>query len=83
MGFLDKVKDQANSLANSVNETKTFRTERQLAALLTVSGTWNITRRVAVEYDVDPEFYRNRLGATHPTGHPERVVAYTLTPEDP
>lgn len=67
--------------ANSVNETKWFRTEDQLAALLTVSDRWDITRRVAVEYHVDPDFYRNRLGATEPTGHPERVVAYTLTPK--
>jgi len=66
--------------SNSVNEVKRFRTERQLAALLTVSGRWDITRRIAVEYDVDPEFYVNRLGATDPTGHPERVVAYTLHP---
>lgn len=60
--------------ANSVNETKWFRTEPQLRALL---GPWEPVHRVAVEYDVVPEFYANRLAHPNPTGHPERVVAYT------
>jgi hypothetical protein len=59
--------------ANSVNETKWFRTEDQLQALL---APWLPTHRVAVEYDVVPDFYRNRLGHPNPTGHRERVVAY-------
>lgn len=59
--------------ANSRNETKWFRTEEQLCALL---GPWQPTHRVAVEYDVVPEFYANRLAHPNPTGHPERVVAY-------
>lgn len=60
--------------ANSVNETKWFRTEEQLRALL---APWEPVHRVAVEYDVVPEFYTNRLAHPAPTGHPERVVAYT------
>lgn len=58
--------------ANSVNETKWFRTEEQLLALL---APWQPVHRVAVEYDVTPDFYRNRLAHPSPTGHPERVVA--------
>lgn len=61
--------------ANSVNERKWFRTELELRWL--VSASWAITRRVAVEYDVDPEFYRQRLLHPNPTGHRETVVAYT------
>lgn len=68
----------AQKRANSVNETKHFRTEPHLLKLLTLSGDWDLTRRVAVDYEVDPDFYRNRLGAEDPTGHPERVVALTL-----
>lgn len=61
--------------ANSVNESKWFRTEPWLKSLL---GPWRVQRRVAVSYDVDPEFYRNRLGHPNPTGHRETVVAYDL-----
>lgn len=61
--------------ANSLNETKHFRTEAQLRALF---GPWVPLHRVAVSYDVVPEFYRNRLGHPNPTGHPETVVAFNL-----
>lgn len=64
--------DMAAKLANSVNETKHFRTEPQLVALL---APWYPVHRVAVEYDVTADFYRNRLGHPNPTGHRERVVA--------
>lgn len=65
--------DLEAKLANSVNETKHFRTEDQLVALF---GPWKPVHRVAVEYDVTPDFYRNRLGHPNPTGHREKVVAY-------
>jgi hypothetical protein len=64
--------------ANSVNETKWFRTEWHLLTLLT--QRWEVHQRIAVDYDVDPEFYRNRLGHPNPTGHPETVVAYLMRP---
>lgn len=71
------VAPDANALAakqaNSVNEVKHFRTEPELRGLLT---PWQPVHRVAVEYDVVPEFYANRLAHPNPTGHPERVVAY-------
>ena len=41
-------------------------------------GPWRIHNRVALDYVVDPEFYRNRLGHPNPTGHQETVVAYDL-----
>lgn len=67
--------DLAAKRANSVNERKWFRPELHLRVL--VEQHWAITRRVAVEYDVDPEFYRQRLQHPNPTGHRETVVAYT------
>lgn len=68
----------AAKLSNSVNESKTFRTEAHLLDLLTLSGRWTLARRVALDYDVTPDFYTHRLGAEDPTGHPERLVALTL-----
>lgn len=64
--------------ANSVNETKWFRSEWHLLTLLT--QRWTVHQRVALGYDVDPEFYRNRLGHPNPTGHAETVVAYLMRP---
>lgn len=72
--------DLAAKRANSVNETKHFRTEAQLLALL---APWSPQRRLALDYVVEPEFYRNRLGHPNPTGHPERVVAYTCRKAQP
>lgn len=67
--------DLAAKQANSVNERKWFRSEPQLRDLL---APWVPFHRVAVSYDVVPDFYRNRLGATDPTGHRETTVAYDL-----
>jgi hypothetical protein len=58
---------------NSVHEMKYFRTEPQLRNKL---RPWRPFRRIAVGYQVDPEFYRNRLGHPNPVGHPETVVSY-------
>lgn len=66
--------DVGAKYANSVNERKWFRTEWHLLSLLT--RQWEVERRVAVEYDVTPEFYANRLAHPNPTGHRERAVAY-------
>lgn len=68
--------DLGAKLANSVNEDKWFRSEEELRDLL---RPWQVQHRVAVEYEVVPEFYANRLGHPNPTGHRERVVAYDLT----
>lgn len=67
--------DLAAKLANSVGERKWFRPEHQLANLVQSNG-WAIDTRLAVDYYVDPDFYRYRLGHPNPTGHPEMVVAY-------
>lgn len=69
-------------LANSVNETKFFRTLDHLMDLFQLTGRWDLTRGIGVSYEVHPDFYRNRLGATRPTGHPETVLGLTLTPRD-
>lgn len=63
--------------ANSVGELKCFRTEWHLRTLVD-REPWELVRRIAVSYDVDPEFYRNRLHHPDPTGHPETVVSYLL-----
>jgi hypothetical protein len=65
--------------ANSVNERKHFRTEDQVIHLLSFAP-WRVHQRIAVEYEVHPDFYRHRLGHPNPTGHRERVVAYLLEP---
>lgn len=59
--------------ANSVNETKHFRSEVMLLGLL---RPWRVHQRIALAYDVDPQFYANRLGHPSPSGHPETVVGY-------
>lgn len=67
-------------LANSFNEgPRHFRSEVHLHGLVD-QPPWQLVRRIALEYVVDPEFYTHRLG--HPTGtaHLERVVSYLLTP---
>ncbi len=66
--------DMVAKLANSVNESKFFRTEAHLHSLL---APWEPFRRIAVSYYVSPDFYRYRLEHPAPTGHPETVVAWT------
>lgn len=65
----------AVKLRNSVNEIKHFRSEPQLIALMT---GWAIHRRIALDYDCHPDFYRNRLGHPSPVGHPERILSLEL-----
>lgn len=64
--------------ANSMNEdVRYFRTEAQLLALL---EPWQVQRRTRVDYQVQAEFYRNRLQHPNPTSHAEAVVSLLLTP---
>jgi hypothetical protein len=69
--------DLASKYANSVNETRWFRTETWTRNLVE-SKPWRITQQIKIDYDVVPAFYANRLGAKHPTGHPETVVSWVL-----
>ena len=68
--------NKRSKLKNSVNEDKYFRTEKELMKLL--SPRWHVHNRVAIEYRVTAEFYRNRLGHPNPTGHDETILALQL-----
>jgi hypothetical protein len=71
--------DKAAKLANSVNETKVFRTEAELLALL---GPWRVIDRKRLDYEVTARFYRERLHHPNPTPHQEGVVALRLETSD-
>ena len=60
--------------ANSVGETKYFRTREQLQALLPLQHNLRITRT----YRVTKEFYRNRLGNENATEHYEAIDLYLI-----
>jgi hypothetical protein len=64
---------------NSINEVKHFRNEGHLLSLVGLGGPRFLRRRVAVEYEVTAEFYRNRLGNPDGVTHNETVVSYLLT----
>lgn len=65
---------------NSVGEERWFRSEPQLLALLT---GWQVQQRLRLEYEVDPQFYRNLLGHPNPTAHQEAVVSLLLERREP
>lgn len=65
----------AEKSRNSWGEEKHFRTRQRLGVLLD-PGNRPLPDVKAVQYRVDPEFYRNRLGHPNPTPHRETVVAY-------
>lgn len=62
-------------LRNSVGEAKVFRNEAQLCELF---PPWVIKNRTAIDHEVDPEFYRNRLGHPNPTPHRETILGLEL-----
>lgn len=62
--------------ANSTNEQKWFRSEKHLKTL--VSITHNLIERRAVDYRVDAEFYKWRLGLDNAIPHDETIVSYLL-----
>ena len=62
--------------ANSVGETKWFRTPAHTARL--VEEHWQPVSRKTVEYEVDAEFYRWRLNHPNPTGHNETLIITEL-----
>ena len=70
---------------NSVNEVKFFRTEYQLLRLLaptpSTTTSWRVLDRKRVDYRVQAEFYRNRLGNPGGYAHDEAVVGLLLTQE--
>lgn len=61
--------------ANSVNETKWFRSEAHLLALM---APWVVVERRRFDYTVGAAFYRWRLGHPNPTAHPEAIVSLLL-----
>ncbi len=64
--------------ANSVNETKWFRTEDHLVSLF---GGWDMVDHKRLDYSVSAQFYRDRLGHPNPVGHREAVGSYYLEPQ--
>lgn len=68
--------DLVSKHANSIGEVKWFRDEQYLRTLL--ENDWTIASRVAADYRVEADFYRNRLNHPNPSSHDERVVVYEL-----
>mgnify|MGYP000660474315 CR=1 FL=1 len=60
---------------NSDNETKHFRTARQLESLLPAHGT---TKLLSTSYLVCKDFYKNRLGIDHAIPHTEQLNVYEI-----
>lgn len=59
---------------NSVNEFKYFRTQDQLESLLP-----KYEKKIySIEYDIDENFYLNRLGSGVYTKHKEKLNAYLI-----
>lgn len=70
--------DLAAKRANSVGEIKWFRNTENTIALLKGCG-FKVASCKAVDYVVDPDFYRERLNHPNPTGHLETILAIELT----
>lgn len=68
--------DLAAKQANSVGETKFFRTTIDTMKLLT--EYWRVASAKAVDYVVDADFYRERLNHPSPTAHHETVLIMEL-----
>lgn len=64
--------DLAAKRANSVGETKWFRTTEETHRLL--CETHRVLSAKAVDYVVEAEFYRDRLNHPNPTSHHETVL---------
>ena len=60
---------------NSINETKFFRTEKQLLSLI---NKWIIRQTKKIHYTVEKEFYKNRLNHPNPTSHEEIIISLEL-----
>lgn len=69
--------DLVAKYANSVSEVKWFRDEATLRTLL--ENDWTVVARRVVDYQVDAEFYRNRLNHPNPSSHDEQIVTYELS----
>lgn len=68
--------DLAAKQANSVGETKWFRTSRQTMQLVT--EYWKGASAKMVDYVVDADFYRERLNHPNPTSHHESILILEL-----
>lgn len=69
--------DLAAKRHNSVGEIKWFRTTQQTLDLLKPCGL-RVASCKSVDYVVEPDFYRERLGHTNPKGHWETILALEL-----
>lgn len=69
--------DLISKQANSIGETKYFRTDEDTRSLVSID--WVIQARRFHDYTVDADFYRQRLGHPNPSSHDERIVIYELT----
>jgi len=65
--------DLKRKYQNSKNELKYFRTDSQLKALLPPGD-----EIYSLEYEVNPEFYKNRLNIDNAHAHQETIKAYYI-----
>tara|TARA_R100000231_G_scaffold139249_1_gene119788 strand:- start:219 stop:797 length:579 start_codon:yes stop_codon:yes gene_type:complete len=68
-------KNLADKKYNSINETKFFRTEKNLCNLFTY---WKIKQIKKLSYVVEKEFYLNRLKHPNPKTHEETLLSIEL-----
>lgn len=66
----------AKVAASPDRATRWMRSEPELVELL-LADSWQVTQRVALTYDVHPDFYRYRCGQPGPS-HEETTVSLTL-----
>ena len=71
--------DLASKYLNSIGETKWFRRAEDTFRL--VNEFWRVVEHKVVDYRVDAEFYRQRLGHPDPSGHRETILILELEPK--
>lgn len=65
-------------LANSIGEIKWFRGSKDVMRLLHETK-WRVASAKAVDYVVDPDFYRERLNHPNPTSHHETILILEMS----
>jgi hypothetical protein len=68
--------DLVSKYANSIGETKWFRTQDDTTTLL--QDAWQVVSYNHFDYVVYADFYRQRLGHPNPSSHDERICVYEL-----
>lgn len=74
--FTNQGKDLKIKRQNSINETKYFRTKKQLKKLL--KGC-NIEKQIEIKYQVTKQFYENRLHNYNATEHGETCIGLLIS----